>query len=215
LRALVLDFDGVIVDSEGMQMEAVNQVLAEYGIRLTEQDWIERCVGHKTRDFLQELLDGQVDAPELDRLVTAKSQAYRALTQQAALQARAGIVDLLMQARGCGYRCGIASATPAADIHAVVSRIGIASSFDAIVSSDMVARPKPAPDVYLYAAALLGVAPERCVVVEDTPTGLAAGRAAGMRCVAFPNRWTVTMDLSAADMVVPTLNHATIGRILG
>lgn len=214
-RALILDFDGVIVDSEGIQMQAVNQVLAAYGIRLTEQDWIQRCVGHKTRDFLQVILEGKVDLDELDRLLAAKSDGYRSLTQQVAPQARPGIVELVEQARMRGYRCGIASATPAADIHDVVSRLGIAACFDRIVSSDAVARPKPAPDVYLHAAALLGVEPARCIVVEDTPTGVAAGRAAGMYCVAFPNRWTVAMDLGQADVLIPVLDHAAIRSILG
>lgn len=214
-RALILDFDGVIVDSEGMQMEAVNRVLAPYGVRLTERDWIRRCVGHKTRDILQEILEGRADAGELDRLVSAKSDVYRSLTQQVAPQARPGIVDLVQQAHHQGYRCGIASATPAADIHDVVGRLGIAPFFDRIVSSDAVAHPKPAPDVYLHAAALLGVDRARCIVVEDTSIGVAAGRAAGMYCVAFPNRWTAAMDLGEADMLVPVLDHATIRSVLG
>src|SRR6188472_1413509 len=104
-RALILDFDGVIVDSEGMQMQAVNQILAPYNIRLTEQDWIRQCVGHKTRDFLQDILDGRVDADQLDRLLAAKSEAYRSLVQQVAPQARPGIVELVEQARIRGYRC--------------------------------------------------------------------------------------------------------------
>lgn len=214
-RALILDFDGVIVDSEGMQMQAVNLILAAYDIVLSEQDWIERCVGHKTRDFLLQLLDGRVDAQQLDQLVAAKSEAYRVLVQQTAPEARPGIVALVEYAHLRGYRCGIASATPAADILDVVHRLGIADRFEQIVSSDVVARPKPAPDVYVHAAGLLGVEPGRCIVVEDTPTGLAAGRAAGMHCVAFPNRWTVAMDLSMADVGVSALDDGTIREILG
>jgi HAD superfamily hydrolase (TIGR01509 family) len=213
-RALILDFDGVIVDSEGMQLEAVNLVLAGYGIRLQDEDWITFCVGHKTRDILERLLGDSVDSGEFDRLVAAKSAAYRSLVQAGQPVARPGIRELIQQAQAAGYRCGIASATPEADIRDVVSRLDLASYFDAIVSADAVPRPKPAPDVYLRAAALLGVEPSRCVIVEDTPTGLAAGRAAGMRCVAFPNRWTAGMDLGAADYLVRTLDRRAIQYIL-
>lgn len=196
-------------------MQAVNQILAAYAIRLTEQDWIQRCVGHKTRDFLRELLYSRVDEHKLDQLVAAKSDAYRALVQQTVLEARPGVVALVEYAHALGYRCGIASATPSADILDVVGRLGIAERFEQIVSSDVVAHPKPAPDVYLYAASLLGVAPARCIVVEDTPTGLAAGRAADMYCVAFPNRWTAAMDLSDADVLISSLDDASIRDILG
>jgi beta-phosphoglucomutase-like phosphatase (HAD superfamily) len=113
-----------------------------------------------------------------------------------------------------GFRCAIASATPEADIRHYTDRLGISAMFQAIVSSDSVPRPKPAPDVYLRAAEMARSDPQHCIVVEDTPVGLAAGRAAGMRCVAFPNQWTETFDMSGADLTVLELNTPAILRIL-
>ncbi len=211
---MLLDFDGVIVDSEGMQMEAVNSVLAPYAVRLDVMYWIERCVGHKARDVLPTLLPEPPTPDELERLLAAKSAAYQSIVQASKLTARPGIRELTERARQRGYRCGVASATPAADLHFILTRLGWNDLLDLVLSSDVVARPKPAPDVYLRAAELLGVQPRRCVVVEDTPTGIAAAREAGMHCVAFPNSWTANMDVSAATSVEPTIDAATIERIL-
>ena len=212
--ALLLDFDGVIVDSEGIQFRAVNQALEPFGVQISPEEWIERCVGHKARDFLPAILHDRIDADQLEALLVAKSEALQQLIRQTAPVARPGIPELIATARDRGFRRGIASATSQADIGYVVERLGLASQIEVIVSSDSVARPKPAPDVYLRAAELLGVAPLRCVVIEDTPTGLAAGRAAGMRCVAFPNQWTAALDFRDADFHVQSLDTAAIDNLL-
>ena len=214
-RALLLDFDGVIVDSEGLQLCTINQILAPYSIVLSPTLWIERCVGRKARDFLREILGGRAGPSELERLLVAKSAAYQDLVRGTEPTARPGIPDLVERATALGFRCGIASATSESDIRHVLARIGLTSRFDVIVSSDAVPRPKPAPDVYLRAAELLHVWPAHCIVVEDTPTGLAAGRAAGMHSVAFPNQWTAALDFAGAELVVPSLDTRAIDRILG
>lgn len=213
-RALVLDFDGVIVDSEGTQLQAVNGVLARYGATLSAEDWAARCVGRKAAVFLPEILGPALEPRDLPVLLEEKSCAYRRLMRQQDLPARAGILHLIETAVARGFRCAIASATPEADIRYYTDRLGISGMFQAIVSSDAVAHPKPAPDVYLRAAEILRVEPARCVVVEDTPVGIAAALAAGMRCVAYPNRWTDHMDLSAADFAVAELDMIAELRIL-
>jgi HAD superfamily hydrolase (TIGR01509 family) len=212
---LLLDFDGVIVDSEGLQLCAVNQILAPYSIVLSPTVWIERCVGRKARDFLREILGGRAGPGELEQLLVAKSAAYQDLVRQTEPAPRPGIAELVERAIALGFRCGIASATPESDLRQVLDRIGLTPRFDVIVSSDAVPRPKPAPDVYLRAAELLHVVPAHCIVVEDTPTGLAAGRAAGMHCVAFPNQWTAALDFAGAEIAVSSLDTRAIERILG
>jgi HAD superfamily hydrolase (TIGR01509 family) len=213
-HALLLDFDGVIVDSEGMQLEAVNTVLAPYGVRISPTLWSEHCVGHKAREFLPDLLPALPSVEELDRLLAAKSTAYQQIVLAHTPVARPGIRELVDQARRRRFRCGVASATPAADLDYILRALGWTDVLDLVLSSDAVPRPKPAPDVYLRAAELLGVVPENCVVVEDTPTGIAAARAAGMYCVAFPNRWTTSLDVTLATRIEPVLDTAAIERIL-
>jgi beta-phosphoglucomutase-like phosphatase (HAD superfamily) len=78
-----------------------------------------------------------------------------------------------------------------------------------------VERVKPAPDLFLLAATRLGVAPERCVVFEDSPNGIRAARAAGMRCVAIPNAVTSALSMEGADLVLPSLSAQSLPQILG
>jgi HAD superfamily hydrolase (TIGR01509 family) len=198
-----------------MQLCAVNNILARYGIVLSPAAWIERCVGRKARDFLAPILAGRIGPGELEQLLVAKSAAYQDLVQRSEPAPRPGIPELVERATELGFRCGIASATSESDIRHLLDWIGLTSRFDVIVSSDAVPRPKPAPDVYLRAAELLHVLPADCIVVEDTSTGLVAGRAAKMHCVAFPNQWTAALDFAGAELVVPSLDTRAIDHILG
>jgi beta-phosphoglucomutase-like phosphatase (HAD superfamily) len=88
--------------------------------------------------------------------------------------------------------------------------IGAASGFSAIVTGNMVQRGKPAPDIYLAAARQLSIPPEACLALEDAPHGVQAAKAAGMICVAVPNRFTLDLDLGAADRMLPSLSAVVI-----
>ena len=144
----------MIVDSEGMQLEAVNTVLAPYNVQLDPKQWSQRCVGHKARDFLPGLLPVPPTTEELGRLLAAKSVAYQAIVLARVPVARPGIRELTERARERGYRCGVASATPAVDLEHILGMLGWTGLLDLVLSSDAVPRPKPAPDVYLRAAEL-------------------------------------------------------------
>jgi beta-phosphoglucomutase-like phosphatase (HAD superfamily) len=91
-------------------------------------------------------------------------------------------------------------------VEAVLGAIGLAGRFEVVVTGDDVAKGKPAPGVFLRAAERLNVRPPACLALEDAPNGIAAAKAAGMRCVAVPNAFTRTLDLSAADRILPSLN---------
>jgi beta-phosphoglucomutase-like phosphatase (HAD superfamily) len=87
----------------------------------------------------------------------------------------------------------------------VLREVGAAEGFAAVITGDTVARGKPAPDIYLVAAAALGLSPTVCLALEDSPNGVRAAKAAGMRCIAVPNALSAGLDLSAADAVLPSL----------
>jgi HAD superfamily hydrolase (TIGR01509 family) len=104
-----------------------------------------------------------------------------------------------------GLRLAVASSSGPAVIETTLTALGVRPLFEAIVSGVEVARGKPAPDVFVEAARRLGVAPEACLVVEDSERGVRAARAAGMRCVAVPCGETRHHDFSAATLVLPAL----------
>jgi HAD superfamily hydrolase (TIGR01509 family) len=116
-----------------------------------------------------------------------------------------GVPLVPRELRAAGFGLGVASASPRRIIDAVLARVGLADCFQAIVSGDEVARGKPAPDGFLLAARRLGVAPEACLVVEDSRNGVLAARTAGMAVAAVPCPATSHEDFSPADIVLPSL----------
>ncbi len=127
-----------------------------------------------------------------------------------------GLLPLLEDLRGRGYRLGVASNSPWKHIVSTTRRLGIAGHFASMVGADQVARPKPAPDVYLHAARGLGLAPTACLAAEDSPSGVEAAYAAGMACVFIPNRDLPATNHVVAQAVYPSLTawHADLDRLL-
>ena len=201
--AVVFDMDGVIADSEPVYYDAINVVLAPIGKRMTPE--LQRAVmGHgvaETWDVLQRELG--LDGP-LDALV----QAYdRELCRQLALvdETLPGVRELIAALRERRLPVALASSSWPGWIDALLVGTRLAGAFDALVSAKEVAHGKPAPDIYLLAAERLGVAPERCVAIEDTPTGIAAAKAAGMLAIQVRAASTAFPPLPAADLVLPPL----------
>ena len=126
-----------------------------------------------------------------------------------------GVVDRVREARAAGLGTGVASSSLSRGWKAGSDRHGIRDLFDAVCTREQVRQVKPAPDLFLLAATRLGVAPEQCVVFEDSPNGIRAARAAGMRCVAIPNAVTCALPMEGADLVLPSLSAQSLPEILG
>ena len=122
----------------------------------------------------------------------------------------AGFVELMEWATAHGLRRGLASTSSRDWVDRVVDGLAVRHHFHALVAGDEVSACKPAPDVYLRAAERLGVSPHQCLALEDSAPGVASAKAAGMRCIAIPNRVTCYQDLSAADLRVARLGEVTV-----
>ena len=214
IDALILDFDGVIVESESMHLAAVSSVVAPYGVTLTESDWIERCVGHHVDHVLEQLLAERTTAQERQELAQKKGAVFLEMLSQADLRCRPGIPELIEAARRMHLPVAVASASSEEEITTALRRLGLSDAVDVVVGSESVDRPKPRPDAYLRALELVGARASHTVVLEDTPTGIAAAKAAGVYCVAYPHRFTQGRDLSAADLVMEQLDGRAIQRLL-
>jgi HAD superfamily hydrolase (TIGR01509 family) len=178
---VIFDCDGVLVDSERVSVGVVQRVLADVGWSLTREEIIERFVGGSKEHF-----DRQV-AERLGRELEDGWDARYSPWYQAAfdeeLCAVPGIERAIDELRipSC-----VASNSAHHQIRSRLSHVGMLHRFDGrIFSAEDVARGKPAPDVYLLAAATMGVSPDRCVVVEDSTYGVRAARAAGMRVLGY------------------------------
>jgi beta-phosphoglucomutase len=179
--ALILDLDGVVTDTAVQHEAAWRSSLKEAGVAF-EQAAYERTRGRDRADSLRELLgDVAMDDARFSALLERKDAAYRdALSSLGAEDVLPGVAALLTAARGAGLSIAIGSSSRNA--RRVLDQLGIAGDFDAIADGSSGAA-KPAPDIFLAAAAMLGVVPQRCVVVEDAASGVDAALAAGMRVI--------------------------------
>jgi HAD superfamily hydrolase (TIGR01509 family) len=181
--ALVLDMDGLMVDSEPLWFEVERAFAAERGAAWTVTH-AHAAAGRGLATTLAMMRESFGFAVDVARDTALIQGAF--VDRVGALALKPGCTELLAAAEAARIPLAVASSSPLHLIDAVLTRFAIAARFQAIVSGESVAHPKPAPDIFLRTAALLGVDPARCAVLEDSLAGATAGHAAGMFVVAVP-----------------------------
>ena len=189
--------DGVLCDSEPLYLEAINVVLATRGLHLSEDE--NRQILGSTAEETWLWLKKHFRLPDSVAEWLRRYDAAVISTLRGRVTPTPGLVELLPRLKARGLKMAVASSSELAWVHAILDTLRIREYFSAIVSAGDVAHGKPAPDVYLRAARRLGVPPGACLVFEDSPVGLRAARAAGMRAIAILTPYTRGMDLSQAD----------------
>ena len=211
LSAVVFDFDGVVLDSETPEYESHRRLFEQYGAPpLTPDEWCSQIgvwtEGHHER-WHARLCAVSPRAPDWPSFASERSRIFEALVPAAPMP---GILELLAALSARGVPAAIASSAPARWVLPAAARVGVSGWFQAIVAGDQVAHRKPAPDVYLEAVRRLGADPRRSVAIEDSATGLASARAAGLKTVAIPHWLTARHDLAAADLRVAHASDLTL-----
>ena len=194
-----LDCDGVLVDSEPVSELAWSRTLARFGIDVERFDaWVGRTDAEIARHY------AALIGTSPDELAAAADEALAdELTR--GVEPFADAVTLVDRVEAAGVPCAVVSNSSRRRLDRVLSAAGLAGRFSVTVSSSDVALPKPAPDVYLRAVELLGA--DRCLAIEDSPTGVAAARAAGLVVVAVDRGVFPPAELSGADRVVTDLGE--------
>jgi HAD superfamily hydrolase (TIGR01509 family) len=202
VRAVIFDMDGVIVDSEPYSIQALIDILRQYGVEPTEDD-LRRSYGRRVRDdFIDYFFRYGVTA-DVDSAIAHKHARYYHLAA-GHLQPFPGVMPLLGRLRARGYRMALASSGDRVKVAFGMQALELNGTFEAIVSGDDVPHSKPDPAIYLTAAQRLGVSPTECIAIEDAPAGVEAVKRAGMRCIAVTN--SVTREqLHRADLIVDSL----------
>lgn len=207
VAAVLFDFDGVLADTEVLHCRAYQAVARSLGMVLKRSEYFERYLGLPDRDCLAALCAraGRPSAgAALDELVRRKRAQYALLLGEAALYPG---VDAVLRQLHRRAVLAIASGAFRDEIEPVLRAAGVRSLFKAVIGAEDVAAGKPAPDPFLAALATLNRAtrralvPAQCLVIEDTPRGIAAARAAGMRCLAVTTNYKPSA-LTAADAVI-------------
>ncbi|MGI8476907.1 MAG: HAD family hydrolase [Thermomicrobiales bacterium] len=215
LRAVIFDMDGLLVDSEAIAAQAMDDFLARYGFA-RRPEIHSQLLGRRLTDALHIVKEGYAMPEPVDDLI-----AIYAGMRLAALSGRVrpmpGALEIVAFAREAGLRIAVASSGMREHVTLSLAETGLAGRFDAEVTGEEVRQGKPAPDLFLRAAELLGVAPADAVVFEDAPNGVAAAVAAGIWVAAIPERHGGPVEFPVPpDVTLPDL-HAAIGwlRTLG
>ncbi|WP_018685490.1 HAD family hydrolase [Actinokineospora enzanensis] len=204
VRALLLDFDGLVCDTERAARASWAEVYRRHGHELSDEVW-QAMAGRPSGEYIAAAHLGGLIGRELtaDEL---RDRRHRKAELCAAEPPRPGVLRLLEWADARGMPAVIVSSSGADWVGPHLSRLGIRGRFAELVTGDLVPVHKPAPDLYLYALDRLGLAATAALAFEDSPTGVAAAKAAGLRCVAVPNSVGSATDLGAADVVLESLD---------
>jgi len=215
VRALIFDFDGLILDTETPEVAVWSAIYAEHGQPYPMEDWSQIIGGWGNSHFdpaatLQEKVPTTL---ELGALRSRHREESDALILRSPLME--GVTEVLAAAKRMGLRCAIASSSERAWVEPHLRRLGLLAHFEKIITGDEVpkGRTKPHPDVYLKALAELRLGPREILVFEDSPNGIQAAHAAGLRVLGVPNPVTASLRMDA-DLVLGSLAELPLEEIL-
>lgn len=180
--AAVFDWDGVILDSSRHHEESWERLAKETGKPLPAGHF-RKGFGRRNIEIMRDMLGWSRDLEEIDRLSRRKEELYREVVEEWGIDPLPGVRPWLERLSDAGIPCGIGSSTEAKNVAVGLKKLGLGKFFQTAVTAEHVQRGKPAPDVFLEVSRRLKTEPARCVVFEDAPAGVEAGRAAGMRVV--------------------------------
>ena len=216
VKALIFDFDGLILDTETPEYIAWKEIYQEHGFELPHDEWTKIVGGYGLSTFdaaehLSQLSQGRLDSVSLRARHSSESG-----TLIHAQEILPGVLDVIQEAKGLRLKLAIASSSPHAWVDAHANRLGILQHFEVVICADDVGagRTKPNPDLFLMALHQLQIQRNEAVVFEDSPNGVEAAKQAGIFVVAVPNQLTATLNLDGANIVIKSLADFHVSEIL-
>ncbi len=224
LKAVLFDFNGVIVKDEAIHQQLIEEILIQENLRPSPQEYRDICLGRSDRACLAELLKrrGRVVTDRyLSELVTRKAQAYqRQLETLSKLPIYPGLEDLIFKIRIAKLPTGVVSGALRCEVELVLNRTQLAQHFTVIVAGDDIKASKPEPDGYLLAVERLNqqhpnlnAQASECLAIEDTPAGIESAKRAGMQVVGVANTYPFHMLQRQANWTVDYLHDLELDRV--
>ena len=213
-RGIIFDFDGVLIDSEPLYLKSVNVILAECGAPQLSASEYERWIG-STATRTWEALTRENNLPEPAQHYQDRYEAVIEGVLKSELFIKPEAEELLGVVERRGIPRGIATASRRKWLTIKLEKLGLTEFFDAAVCSTDVRRTKPAPDIYLKAAELMGLDPADAVAIEDSPAGIKAAKGAGIRTIGLRTGMTANLDISKADEIIESLREFDVDRYFG
>jgi HAD superfamily hydrolase (TIGR01509 family) len=213
IEALVFDFDGLILDTEGPIFQTWQELYQEYGCQLTLADW-ENCLGSaEGTNMFYDNLEEQLGQPVDMETIAPRLQA-RELEMIEAQPVLPGVSEYIQRAGQLGLKLGVASSSTCKWVTGHLEQRGLRESFQCVLGSDDVKATKPDPDLYLSVVECLEVSAEQTIAFEDSPHGVTAAKRAGLYCVAVPNPLTRQLRLDHADLLLESLDDLSLDELI-
>jgi HAD superfamily hydrolase (TIGR01509 family) len=213
LRAVIFDWDGVVIDSSVLHEKSWELLASEIGKTLPA-DHFERGFGKRNAVIIPEILGWSEDSVEIDRWGKRKEELYRIMGKEQGIPILKGIKDFLGALREEGVPCVIGTSTERLNLELAFEQLGLASFFNGAICSEDVSRGKPDPEVFLKAASLAGTEPQNCVVIEDSAHGIIAALRGGMKGLGLATtRDRKDLTEVGANLVVANPSELSIGLL--
>jgi HAD superfamily hydrolase (TIGR01509 family) len=215
IKALIFDFDGLILETELPEFQALQEIYQLYGQTLPLEAWLPYIgIGPTSNPFdplaeLEKQLGQPLDRQHLEELLQRR---YRELAE--AQPIAAGVEEYIQEARQLGLKLGVASSSPRRWVVGHLERLGLRQHFACICCGDEVRVTKPDPEVYQRVLECLEVAPEEAIALEDSPNGVRAARGAGIFCVAVPSALTRQASFAEASLCLHSLAEMPLSELI-
>lgn len=224
LKAILFDFNGVIVNDEPIHQKLIAEILLGENLRFDSLEYQTLCLGRSDRACLSHILSRRgryVSDDYLNKLIESKAQAYRQyLTTLENLPIYAGLKDFLHQIKNRNIKIGLVTGSLRSEVEFVLKQAGIADYFTVIVGGDEIKASKPQPDGYLLAVERfnrldfnLQLQPSECLVIEDSPAGIEAAKSAGMQVVGIAHTYPFHFMQRLANWAIDYFSDLELERV--
>ena len=205
IKAVIFDMDGVMIDSEPLWEKTERILLARRDIEYNPT-YRDQIVGLNQNDSGKLLIDTFELKETVEDIISERVEILTAIYEEE-LEVVLDLIPLLDNLRDNKFKLAVASSSPLRVINFVLDMFSLQEYFPVVVSGECTENGKPHPDIYLHTAKRLEVEPSECAAIEDSINGVKSAKAAGMYCIAVPDKRLSQMEFQNADIIVPNLNR--------
>jgi putative hydrolase of the HAD superfamily len=212
-KAVIFDFDGLILDTETLHVEIYQEMFIDHNIEFPYLEWIKN-IGSKSTFTIFDLLERELVSEKVDRELWKVQNQQKFSERVSALEARPGVIEYLNAAKAEGLKIGLASSSNREWVTDHLSNLNLIDYFETIRTSDDVELVKPDPALYKLAVEDLGVLPSECLAFEDSVNGAMAAIEAGLTCIIVPNHTTRHLEFPKVKQRLSSMDDVSFSQLI-